>query len=260
MVLLYCSDYYNGFRKPMKLKIKPKKNVKLADQLHDQLLDLIISGMLKEGDKIPSENELCNSFKVSRPIVRSAIMKLQAEELVETRKGIGTFVLHGPLKDLSRFASANDISSILESHEVRIALETEAAALAAIRRSEKQLLVIKKAMIEMRKDFEASNLSVQADYEFHLGIAKATNNEMFVQLLEDFHIGLRKTMAVAQELSRDRVLSLASPERNNQVLEEHQRILDAIEIQDQEASRFAMRYHISKIKQRLINVQDDKLD
>lgn len=242
----------------MNLKIKPKNNVKLADQLHDQLLDWIISGMLKGGDKIPSENELCESFKVSRPIVRAAILKLQEEELVETKKGIGTFVLSNPLKDLTRFASANDISSILESHEVRIALETEAAALAAIRRSDKQLDVIKKAMAAMRKDFEASNLSIQADYEFHIGIAKATNNEMFVQLLEDFHIGLRRTMAVAQELSRERVLSQASPDRNNQVLEEHQRILDAIEMQDQEASRFAMRYHISKIRQRLINVQTEK--
>lgn len=195
---------------------------------------------------------------MSRPIVRAAILKLQEEELVETKKGIGTFVLSNPLKDLTRFASANDISSILESHEVRIALETEAAALAAIRRSDKQLDVIKKAMAAMRKDFEASNLSIQADYEFHIGIAKATNNEMFVQLLEDFHIGLRRTMAVAQELSRERVLSQASPDRNNQVLEEHQRILDAIEMQDQEASRFAMRYHISKIRQRLINVQTEK--
>lgn len=244
----------------MDLKIKPKNKVKLADQLHDQLLDWIISGMLNMGDKIPSENELCDSFKVSRPVVRSAIMKLQAEELVETKKGIGTFVLHSPLKDLSRFASAHDISSILESHEVRIGLETEAAALAATRRSAAQLRVIKNAMNAMRKDFEVSNLSIQADYEFHIGIAQATNNEMFVQLLEDFHIGLRKTMAIAQELSRESVLNQLSPDRNNQVLEEHQRILDAIEIQDQEAARFAMRFHISKIKQRLMNIETAKLD
>lgn len=239
----------------MNIKIKPKKSVKLADQLHDQLLDWIISGILKEGDKIPSENELCQSFKVSRPIVREAILKLQAEDLVMTKKGVGTFVLHSPLKDLSRFASTQDISNIFESHEVRIALEAEAAALAAVRRSSDQLLVIKNAQLAMRKDFEESNLSIQADYEFHIGIALATNNTIFVKLLEDLHIGLRKTMAVAQELSRESVKNKISPNRNNEVLEEHQRIIDAIEIQDQEAARFAMRYHISKIKQRIINVQ-----
>ena len=241
----------------MNFKLKPKNNVKLADQLHDQLLDWIISGILKEGDKIPSENELCKSFKVSRPIVREAILKLQEEGLVATKKGIGTFVLDSPLKDLSKFVSNQDVSAILESHEVRIALEAESAALAALRRTPEQFLVIKNAQLAMQKDFEESNLSIQADYEFHIGIAQATNNEIFVQLLENLHIGLRKTMAIGQELSRKSVISKISPNRNKQVLEEHQRILDAIEIQDQEAARFAMRYHISKIKQRIMNVQTE---
>jgi len=242
----------------MNLHIRPKKTVKLGDQLHEQILDWIISGTLKEGDKIPSENELCKSFKVSRPIVREAIMKLQAEELVITKKGIGTFVLHSPLKDLSRFATAHDIALILQSHEVRFALEGEAASLAAARRSAAQLSVIKDAQQAMREDFEASNLSIQPDFDFHLGIAKATNNEIFVQLLEDLHIGLKKTMAIAQGLSRESVRSQISPNRNNEVLEEHQRIVDAIELQDEESARLAMRYHIAKIKQRIINNQSEK--
>ena len=242
----------------MNLRIRPKKTVKLGDQLHEQILDWIISGTLKEGDKIPSENELCKSFQVSRPIVREAIIKLQAEELVVTKKGIGTFVLHSPLKDLSRFATAHDIALILQSHEVRFALEGEAASLAAARRSDAQLTVIKNAQKAMREDFEASNLSIQPDFDFHLGIAKATNNEIFVQLLEDLHIGLKKTMAIAQELSRESVRSQISPNRNNEVLEEHQRIVDAIELQDEESARLAMRYHIAKIKQRIINNQSEK--
>jgi len=242
----------------MNLHIRPKKTVKLGDQLHEQILDWIISGTLKEGDKIPSENELCKSFQVSRPIVREAIIKLQAEELVITKKGIGTFVLHSPLKDLSRFATAHDIALILQSHEVRFALEGEAASLAAARRSDAQLAVIKQAQQAMREDFEASNLSIQPDFNFHLGIARATNNEIFVQLLEDLHIGLKKTMAIAQELSRESVRRQISPNRNNEVLEEHQRIVDAIELQDEESARLAMRYHIAKIKQRIINIQSEK--
>ena len=210
--------------------------------------------MLKEGDKLPSENELCKSFEVSRPIVREAIMKLQEDEFVITKKGSGTFVLHSPLKDLSRFASANDIATILQAHEIRIALEGEAAALAASRRSESQLANLKASLQVMRKDFEASHLSIHSDYQFHLGIAQATNNESFVQLLENLHFGLKKTMAITQGLSRESVKNKISPNRNNEVLEEHQRILDAIEMQDQEAARFAMRYHISKIKQRIINI------
>jgi DNA-binding FadR family transcriptional regulator len=240
------------------LNIIPKKTEKLANQLYEQFLDWIISGILKEGDKLPSENELCKSFQVSRPIVREAILRLKVDELVSTKKGIGTFVLHSPLKDLSRFASAYDIASILQSHEVRIALESEAAALAAIRRSSTQLNHITEAQQAMREDFAASNLSIQSDFKFHLSIAKATNNKIFVQLLEDIHIGLKKTMAIAQSLSRESIINKTSPDRNNKILEEHQRILDAIEIQDQEAARLAMRNHIARIKQRLINDQSER--
>ena len=237
------------------LNLRPKKTDKLANQLYEQILDWIISGMLTEGDKLPSENELCKSFQVSRPIVREAMLKLQTDGLVNTKKGIGTFVLHSPLKDLGKFASANDIALILQSHEVRMALEGEAAAIAATRRSNVQLKFIKGALQRMREDFEASNLSVKSDYDFHIGVAQATNNDIFVQLLEDLHIGLKKTMAIAQSLSRESVKNNISPNRNKQVLEEHQRIVDAIELQDEESARLAMRYHIAKIKQRIINIQ-----
>ncbi len=237
------------------LTIKPKKAGKLANQLYEQILGWIMSGMLQEGDKLPSENELCKSFQVSRPVVREAITKLQADELVFTKQGLGTFVQHSPLKDLARFASANDIANILQSHEVRMALEGEAAALAATRRSNVQFLKIKEALQTMQTDFSAKRLSIQADFDFHLRIAQATDNEIFVQLLEDSHIGLKKTMAVAQNLSRESIKNNIAPTRNLEVLEEHQKILNAIELQDQEAARLAMRYHIARIKQRIINVQ-----
>ena len=237
----------------MKIDLKQKRTANLTDQLHDQLLDRIISGEFKEGDKIPSENELCKSFDVSRPVVRAAIQRLQEEDLVKTKKGSGTFVLHTPLKNLGQFATANDVAIILQSHEVRIALEGEAASLAATRRTDAQLDDIKEAMRTMKKDFEALQLSIHADYKFHIGIAKATNNEIFVQLLENIHIGLTKTMAIAQRLSREKVRINTLSDRNKKVLEEHQRILEAIELQKPEEARLAMRDHISKVKERIIN-------
>ncbi|MFK7950160.1 MAG: FadR/GntR family transcriptional regulator [Saprospiraceae bacterium] len=241
------------------LNIKPTKSKKLANQLYEQILDWLISGMLKEGDKLPSENELCKSFQVSRPIVREAITKLKADELVYTRKGLGTFVKHSPLQHLARFASANDIANILQSHEVRMALESEAAALAAIRRTDKQLLKIKEALEVMRTDFDAQKLSIKADLDFHLSIAQASGNEIFAQLLENIDIGLKKTMAIGQSLSRESVKNNIAPTRNKEVLQEHQNILNAIELQDAETARLAMRYHISKIRERIINVQSSRL-
>lgn len=239
----------------MNLDIKPKKKDKLADQLYNQILDWIISGELKEGDKVPSENQLCKSFEVSRPVVREALLKLQEADLVATKKGIGSFVLHSPLEKLNQYASANDIAVILQSHEVRIAIEGEAAYLAATRRTEEQLNDLKAAVLAMETDFKSHQLSIHADYKFHIGIAKAAKNKIFVDLLENADLGLTKTMAVAQQLSRASVKNKIFPNRNKNVLKEHQLILDAIENQDQEGARFAMRNHITKIKERIINMK-----
>ena len=63
-----------------KLNITYKKAGKLSNQIYEQILDWLMSGMLQENDKLPSENELCNSFKVSRPVVRQAITKLQEDK------------------------------------------------------------------------------------------------------------------------------------------------------------------------------------
>lgn len=241
-----------------KLQITHKKAGKLSNQIYKQILDWLMSGMLQENDKLPSEKELCNSFEVSRPVVREAITMLQEDKLVHTHKGKGTYVLHSPLKKLGSFATANEIAGILQSHEVRIALESEASALAASRRTDKDILKLKKAIKGMQKNFDEERLSIQEDFDFHLAIAEATNNEIFVRLFEDIHIGLRQTMAVAQSLSRDSVKTDIDPKRNKEVIEEHQKIIDAIEMQDHEAARLAMRYHISRIKQRIINIRDKK--
>lgn len=235
--------------------IKPKKPLKLAEQLHEQLLEWIMSGKYKEGDKIPSEKELCESFSVSRPVVREAIEKLQTEELVETKKGKGTFVLRSSLANLKQYATAQDIAAIFNTHEVRLALESEAAALAALRRTPAQLLSIQDALHKMQNDFNESNLSVLSDFEFHIGIARATNNETFVTLLENLHFGLKNIMSITQSFTLENVRNQTQPDRIQRVLEEHQSILNAIKVQDQQAARIAMRYHISKVKQRLINLQ-----
>jgi DNA-binding FadR family transcriptional regulator len=89
----------------------------------------------------------------------------------------------------------------------------------------------------MQEDFEVYNLSIKPDYNFHLGIAKASNNAFFAQLLEDSNIGLKKTMAIAQSLSRQQVKSNISTERKKEVLSEHQKIIETIESLDELSAR-----------------------
>ena len=120
----------------------------LALELVDSLGDRIRAGQLQAGDKLPTEAAIMEEFEVSRTVVREAISKLQAAGLVETRHGIGTFVIgpgDGPSFKITpeQFSTLQDIIAVLE---LRIGLETEAAGLAAQRRSEANLVALRKAL------------------------------------------------------------------------------------------------------------------
>jgi GntR family transcriptional repressor for pyruvate dehydrogenase complex len=113
----------------------------LVTEIVESLGASIREGQLQPGDKLPTEAEIMVRFDVSRTVVRESISKLQASGLVETRHGIGTFVI--PNRDVGNFriapadfATVNDVISVLE---LRISLETEAAGLAAQRRTTQNL-------------------------------------------------------------------------------------------------------------------------
>src|SRR5271155_1993715 len=121
------------------LKLVPRRRERLGDQLYGQLLEQIVSGTLKEGDKLPSEHQICRAFEVSRPTVREALMRLHADGLVTTRQGSGTFVQQRPSDHLTRLAKGSDVAGMLRRPQVRTALEGPAAALAAQRRTTGQM-------------------------------------------------------------------------------------------------------------------------
>jgi DNA-binding FadR family transcriptional regulator len=83
------------------------------------------------GDRLPSESRLCEVFGVSRPVVREAISRLQADGLVVTRHGAGTFVAKRPREEFLRLAPIGSLADLMRCYEYRIALEGEAASLAA---------------------------------------------------------------------------------------------------------------------------------
>ena len=93
------------------LKLVPRRKERLGDLLYGQILEQITSGALKEGDKLPSESEICRSSQVSRPTVREALMRLSADGLITTRQGSGTYVRQRPPEALMRLASAPDVAS-----------------------------------------------------------------------------------------------------------------------------------------------------
>ena len=153
----------------------------LALELVDSLGERIRSGRLQTGDKLPTEAAIMGEFEVSRTVVREAISKLQASGLVETRHGIGTFVLG--LGDTPGFKIApeqfNTLRDVIAVLELRIGLETEAASLAAQRRTDINLKGMRQALDEVTAAVNAGRDAVAADFQFHLEIARATQNSHF---------------------------------------------------------------------------------
>ena len=123
-----------------------KQPRKLAQTVVDRLAGRIRRGEFKAGDKLPTEYEITRAFGVSRTVVREAMSRLQAAELVETRHGVGTFVREGADSAPFRIApvetaTLNELIAILE---LRLSIEAEAAALAASRRSQAHLAAMRR--------------------------------------------------------------------------------------------------------------------
>lgn len=221
----------------------------LALSLVEALGERIRSGRLATGDKLPTEAAIMAEFEVSRTVVREAISKLQAAGLVETRHGIGTFVVglgEGGAFRIApeQMATLKDVVAVLE---LRIGVESEAAALAAERRSPVQLKAMRDALAAFEAAAEAGRDAVAADFQFHLEIARATGNPHYEQLMSTLG---------APSIPRARLPSLAEADTAGQldylkrVNAEHDSILAAISARDAEAARAAMRTHLSNSRER----------
>jgi DNA-binding FadR family transcriptional regulator len=219
----------------------------------DDLAGAIRNGQIVTGDKLPTESEIMTRFAVSRTVVREALSKLQASGLVETRHGIGTFAL--ALPDTSSFRIAPDdfstVADVISLLELRISLETEAAGLAAQRRTEANLASLGAALAAFSSSVSHDADSLPADFAFHMEVARATGNQHFADLMS--YLG---TMIIP----RARVNTPSSaPEGRLSYLQglhgEHENIFNAIRNQDAEAARAAMRTHLNNSRERLRKAQ-----
>lgn len=220
----------------------------LANLLFDEFENKIRQGLLAAGDKLPTESALVRSYDVSRTVVREAISRLQAAGLAETRHGIGTFVL-ATRQEPGLALSAHELNEsvdVLAVLELRISLETEAAGLAAQRRSAEHLQAMHEALRAFERNFTAGAETVSHDLAFHLSIARATGNRYFADILQGFGSLL---------IPRTRIASIDKPARDpdylRRVNREHEEIYAAIERQDADSARAAMRIHLTNSRERL---------
>ena len=236
----------------VKDKVQPlTKHKSLAQELVDALSDRIRDGRLKIGDKLPSEAAIEQQFGVSRTVVREAISRMQAAGLVVTRHGIGTFILdtdHSPTFKLTQedFATLKDVIAVLE---LRIGIEVEAAALAAMRRTPKDLKEIERSLKAIQAAIDAGQDAVAADFQFHLNIVRASQNPHYADLMASLGPSI-----IPRARLEKRPLKPATTTNQESYLRkvnlEHESILNAIRNQDPESARAAMRTHLSNSKER----------
>ena len=234
-------------------KPAPRGKQRLVDVLYGQILEQIVSGALQEGDKLPSENQICQRWNVSRPTVREALMRLHADGLVIARQGAGTFVGKRPSDLLTRLTTVSDVPGLLRCLEVRSALEGQAAGLAARRRTSDQMDGISCAFDRLQSALADGTAAAAEDFAFHLAVAEASGNGMFTDILQVLGTQVKHAMGVALGITQ-----ATSRERAQRVLAEHQAVTEAIERGDVEAATLCMRYHLHRARQRLIDGQRDR--
>ena len=223
----------------MYLPVQPER---LYEQIVNQIEQRIVAGDLKAGDQLPSENELAKQFAVSRTAVREAIRALHEKRLVEVRPGRGTFITNGmpdamrhSLDLLMKFGSMNGFSHLVEVREI---LEPEIAALAATRITDENITPMREAVEIMDTALDNVDVFIEADLDFHLALAEATQNPIIPVLVDSIIDLLRK--------QRKRISLVNGGLQRGQF--HHKKILAAVIQRDPQAARKAMQGHLEQVR------------
>jgi len=237
-----------------RIERKPKLSERVVAALRAQML----GGEIPPGRKLPTENQLTETFGVSRTVVREAIATLAADGLVESRQGAGVFAREHPAFAFSAIALdvGNRISQAVNVLEVRMGMEIESAGLAAQRRNTSQEARIQEAFFEFDRLLQQGEPTGKADFAFHREIAAATNNPFYVEILD----ALGDRTIPCDRNSPWYSVEVLSREYLTGLQREHLAILRAISDGSVEGARDAMRAHLTaaqrRYRQRLVGQQE----
>lgn len=233
----------------------------LSGTLVDTLRTRIVNGEIAPGEKLPSEPRLATEHGVSRTVVREAIGRLNLEGLVHTRRGSGSYALTPPAADADGGARplARSLEDRLALVEYRLALETEAAALAATRRTPTQLAALADRLDALASSDGHPATAMQHDFAFHRLVAEASANRFLLEALD--RLGPQMIAMPRGRLDRrgsDRHGGdahdgdLRDGGRFAAVVQEHRAVLAALDAQDPLAASAAMRVHLAGSRRRLL--------
>ncbi|SAL78797.1 GntR family transcriptional regulator [Caballeronia choica] len=223
-----------------------RKTSGLADRIYSDILNSIIEGEFKEGDRLLTEHALAERFSTSRPTVREALARLRADGIIVTRRGSGTTVGRRPDPDVRRFAPLETLSDIRRCYEFRVVTEAGAAALAARQADESDIAAIQAAWDELERVIETQGIGAKDDFAFHLAIARASKNQFFITVMSFIEEQVVFSMNLSRNLSLVKTL-----ERQRLVQAEHLEVLAAIRAHDPERAGRAMAAHLENALARM---------
>ena len=217
-----------------------EREPRLYEKLADKILELISSGSWKPGFRLPPERELSEAFGVSRTVVREAVKALEARGVLESVAGGGVSVRLADFNMVSRSLQtymqlSNRVDFEIRLNEVRRVLEVEMVALAAARRTPEEVARLREICRQMRAGGYTAKEMAELDFRLHVTMAEATQNDLFKVLLAPLIHQLRDHIVLTWE---------DFPRPVEQVFDQHEAIVSAVENGDADAARQAMMKHL----------------
>lgn len=222
-----------------------KSRTPLAERIYHTLFSRISNGDYPAHSKLPPETKLAQELGISRPVLRSALDRLREEGLLYSRQGAGSFVKATAPGALG-FAPVESLADVQRCLEFRETLEIETAGLAASRRNSAALDEMETAISALETDRPNNERREEFDFNFHLAIAKATNNHFFKASL----VALREHIYAAIR-THNRALMTDEASTLDEVVADHTAILQAIRAADPQSAAEAMRFHLARGRERL---------
>jgi GntR family transcriptional regulator, transcriptional repressor for pyruvate dehydrogenase complex len=226
------------------VRFAPIHQLRAHQYVAEQIRRHIALRLIPPGESLPSERELAAMFGVGRPTVQHALRLLEADRLVDTRRGRhgGTFVV-GPSENevvmdelIARVARNRE-----ELHELlvyRRVVEPVVARVAATTRRKHDLRAMRSAAVSAARA-TVEDESMRCDTEFHLAVARATRNRFFARAIEELRVRLNDAMTLLPE----------SEVWHRRIDDEHRAVIEALEARDERAAEEAMTLHVANAEQ-----------
>jgi len=225
--------------------LKEVKKKRAYEDIVTQIRELITKGKLKQGDQLPNENELSETFKVSRSTVREAILSLETLNLVERRQGDGTYVMASSEEAIVQPLASSiflEKDDLIDMFAVRKIIESEIAELASQNASPRDVKELERIIVKQELDLKEGGFSVKSDSNFHYALARMSKNRVLERL----------NTALVRLLRRTREEYLQTEERKKASLEGHRAIVAAVKCKDGKEARKAMRRHLEGVEKALL--------